>query len=195
MRHPSKVTINIASLERQLFIANTVDQEFRTELLSAGDVWSALSRKFEEDTGVYFERQKLKQALYMYLYSAGLISMHTTLNNTFGDIPVEEVREFRDWASTVSNSPYLSRRRGERMSSATILRSMSARVYERYFVTSISLHLSREEIVLERIASSQRSLDELSRNLRNILEDICSAHNLGNTEGLFTITTELGGNV
>lgn len=194
MRHPSKVTINIASLERQLFIANTVDQEFRTELLSAGDVWSALSRKFEEDTGVYFERQKLKQALYMHLYSAGLISMHIALNGTFGDIPVEEVREFRDWASTVSNSPYLSQDRRERVNYSTVLRSMSARVYERYFVTSTSLYLSREEIVVERISSSQRSLDELANNLRRILEDVCRENDLGNTEGLFTITAELGSN-
>lgn len=196
MQNPSRITVKIGCLERQVFLANVVDPELREVLLHPStDVWSALSRKFEEDTGVYFERQVLKQALYMYLYSAGVVAMGTALSSTFQNpnIGSDEVYEFRRWAHDVSESPYLRTPRHQRSaSSATILNELCLTLHQNHFPTSSGMYISREEIYIEKRSATQRRLDLTANTILNQLANGCERYNLGSIEGLFTATTTLG---
>lgn len=196
MQNPSRITVKVKNFERQLFLANVVDPELREVLLHPStDVWNALSRRFEEDTGVYFERQVLKQALYMYLYSAGVVAMGTALSSTFQDsnIGSDEVYEFRRWAHDVSASPYLRTSRYQRpASAATIMNELSLTLHQYHFPTSSGMYITREEIYIEKRRATQRGLDLTARRVLNQLADGCERYNLGNIEGLFTATTTLG---
>lgn len=196
MQNISNVTVEISCFERQLFLANIVDPELREVLLHPStDMWSALSRRFEEDTGVYFERQVLKQALYMYLYSAGAVAMGTSLSETFQNpnIGSGEIYEFRRWAHDLSASPYLRTTRGQRVATPVeILNDLCSSVYQSNYSTSHGVYTSRDIIRIEKRIITQRGLDILTRRVLNQLADRCERYDLGNIEGLFTATTTLG---
>lgn len=197
MSRPSRVTIKIKSLEKQLFIANIVDQEFRENMLtSPATFWASLAERLEEDTGVYLTPNLMKQALYMGLYGASAHLIANTLNERLEfqeeNYSDEDVLEVKNWICNFSNSPYLSAQRNRVVSSLTVSRRFNREIFDRYNDIVAGLSFSTDEISMDVWAFTESTLERFSNTMLSILESVCEDLNMGSIRGLFTTEYFIG---
>lgn len=196
MSRPSRVTIKIKPLEKQLFIANIVDQRFRENMLtSPATLWASLAERLEEDTGVYLTPNLMKQALYMGLYGASARLLANTLNERLEfqeeNYSDEDVLEVKNWIYTFSNSPYLNAQRN-RVSALTVSRRFNREIFDRYNDNVVGLSFSTDEISIDAWAFTEPALERFANTMLSILESVCEDLNMGSIRGLFTTEYFIG---